>query len=791
MIPVWVLACPTVQRDVANKTASVAGHRLPTIVLCMFFFLLAGCHRSTTYYSSRGASFFAKGQYADAEINYRKAIQANISNGEAHAGLGLTELKQGHPADAYRSLTRAVDLLPGRDDLKVTLGNLVVTGYLDDKDRPKRLYDQLVKLSDSLMAKYPFDALRFKGYLAAFDNDTPRALELFERANRAKPMDPVLIVTWAQELFRSNRFAEAEKLALDLIRKDSSYRPMYDVLYREYMAAHRPGDAEKILQLKAANNPKDFEPILLLATHYAKAGQREQMAATLRRLLDDPRDFPQARMKVGDFYAARQEWDEAMQQFEAGAKSNPGQRDEYLKKLTNLYLVQGKGEQASALVREITAHEPANDEARAVKASLLLSSGKPEEIAKAVSNFQDLTKNHPDHPAWHYNLGRAYLAQGDTSRAVTEFQGAIKLRDTYIAPRLILAEISLQKKDYTQALANTKAVLSLRPNLPQALLLHSAALIDTQDYLGAREELTQLESTFPQAREVKVQFGYLELAQRRFPQAEERFWRMYQKDNNDAEALNGLVETYTAERQLEKAYSFLSAESVKRPSAQSVSFQLGEVAVRLLKYDVALNLYRRLLASNPRSAELYLRLGSLYRAQHDLDNAATHLTVAATLAPHDPRAFALLAETLYSSGQKVEALNYYRRLIAIQPDNAVALNDLAYVIAEVGGNLNEALDLAQRALKASPQQPSFADTLGWIYLKQGRLEVACKIFRDLARKYPDKPGYHYHLALALLQTGDKATAKSELQIALSERPPKDIDQQIRTALAIAGTNSHP
>ena len=188
MIPISVLPCPTVQRDGTDKSASVAGHGLPTIVLCMFLFLLVGCHRSTTYYSSRGASFFAKGQYADAEINYRKAIQTNISNGEAHAGLGLTELKQGHPADAYRSLTRAVDLLPGRDDLKVTLGNLVVTGYLDDKDRPKRLYDQLVKLSDSLMAKDPFDALRFKGYLAAFDNDTPRSLELFERANRAKPI---------------------------------------------------------------------------------------------------------------------------------------------------------------------------------------------------------------------------------------------------------------------------------------------------------------------------------------------------------------------------------------------------------------------------------------------------------------------------------------------------------------------------------------------------------------------------------------------------------------------------
>ena len=130
----------------------------------------------------------------------------------------------------------------------------------------------------------------------------------------------------------------------------------------------------------------------------------------------------------------------------------------------------------------------------------------------SIGNFDGFHRGH-----------RALLAKGDQYRATMQFRESLKKRPRYLPSIMALGELNLAKKDYAQALANTKAVLALRPNLPQAVLLHSAALIGTQDYLDARNELAQLESTFPKAREVKLQFGYLELAQHRFPQAEQRF----------------------------------------------------------------------------------------------------------------------------------------------------------------------------------------------------------------------------------------------------------------------------
>ncbi|WP_457653583.1 tetratricopeptide repeat protein [Rhodocaloribacter sp.] len=68
----------------------------------------------------------------------------------------------------------------------------------------------------------------------------------------------------------------------------------------------------------------------------------------------------------------------------------------------------------------------------------------------------------------------------------------------------------------------------------------------------------------------------------------------------------------------------------------------------------------------------------------------------------------------------------YARALAVDPDHAVALNNLAYSLAERGLDLDRALDLARRALDLAPENPSFMDTLGWVYLQRDDLENAEK-----------------------------------------------------------------
>jgi tetratricopeptide (TPR) repeat protein len=753
------------------------------VLLCLLF---SSCHRSAEYYTSRGDKLYAEGKYADAALTYRKATQARASSGEAYAGLGLTELKLNQWREAYSHLSRATDLLPARDDLKKTLGDLITAGYFADRQRPKGLHDQLTKVSDQLMQKDPFDALRFKAYVAVSDNDVAAAEQYFEKANAIKPMQPVLVFAWCQMLFLTNQFEKGEKLGLDLIQKDKGFSPMYELLANQYVRAHRPDDAEKLLATSVKENPKDADSRLRLADFYARMQRREQMNATLHGLLDNPQDFPHAHMNVGDFYAGLQDWDNAIREYQAGIKTDPKEQTAYLKKITNVYLTQGKGAEASAVVHEIMKNEPANEEASGVNASLLLEGGTPEKLDSALAEFQKLAKQSPENPVWHYNLGLTYRAKKETQAAQGQFEEAIKLKRTYVPPRVALAEMSLERNAYRDALRYADQALALQPNLPKAMLYRSEGLMGTGNYSDARAQLERLEQIAPGDPETELQFGLLNLAEKRYKDAEERFRNVYEHDQRDPQALIGLVRTIMAEGHPDVAYRFLSDESNKPPYSDTTHLLLADTAAHLTKYEVAVDEYRHLLEKHPKSADLYMRIASAYRAKGETEKAIASLRTAIELNPAEPGALPLLASMLEGAGSKLEAIPYYRRAVNAQPNNLTLLNNLAFLMADVGGNLDEALELSQRVVKQAPQQADFADTLGWIYLKKGMTEAARGVFSNLTLKYPDNATFRYHLGLAMLQRGDKVQARKALEVALSKHPSADVSKGIQQALVSAG-----
>ena len=139
----------------------------------------------------------------------------------------------------------------------------------------------------------------------------------------------------------------------------------------------------------------------------------------------------------------------------------------------------------------------------------------------------------------------------------------------------------------------------------------------------------------------------------------------------------------------------------------------------------------------------------------------------------------LLASMLADAGRNSEAEADYRRVLELRPDNPFVLNSIAFVLAEKGGNMDEALRLAQRALEKVPGHPAITDTLGWIYLKKGMKDSAVQTFSNLVRKEPQNPTYRYHFAMALLEKGDQQGAKSEVKNALASRPVPEMEEKIK------------
>jgi len=112
----------------------------------------------------------------------------------------------------------------------------------------------------------------------------------------------------------------------------------------------------------------------------------------------------------------------------------------------------------------------------------------------------------------------------------------------------------------------------------------------------------------------------------------------------------------------------------------------------------------------------------------------------------------------------------YITILQRHPRAAVASNNLAWIYAEEGRNLDEALELARTAAEALPDRPEVLDTLGWVYYRKEMAALAVGQFERSIAQDATNPIYHYHLALALAKNGDTIRARRAAEVALQLKP---------------------
>ena len=117
-------------------------------------------------------------------------------------------------------------------------------------------------------------------------------------------------------------------------------------------------------------------------------------------------------------------------------------------------------------------------------------------------------------------------------------------------------------------------------------------------------------------------------------------------------------------------------------------------------------------------------------------------------------------------GKRAEAQKQYEKVLTIDPRAPVAANNLAWIHAESGDNLDIALQLAQTAKAGLPDSSEVNDTLGWIYYKKDLASQAVPLLRECVDKVPQNPTYQYHLGMALVRSGDLMGGKRSLEQAL-------------------------
>jgi tetratricopeptide (TPR) repeat protein len=761
---------------------STGTRKLAIITTC----LLAGCAKSPQWYVNRGQALYSKGEYLEALLNYRKAIQKEPRDGAAYLGIARAEFKLANTRTAYQNLLQATELLRDPKSLGEA-ADLLLEFYIADPRRPQALYDRLTALAGRLPAEgvLSLPGLRIRGHMALTDRQTGKALQYFRQAYSLAPQDHRVLLPLVQAMFAAGQRAEAEQLALQAIGQDKSFGPMYELLYEMYLIDKKPREAEQLALSRIRDNPADPRARFHLARHYHARGDITSMERVVAELASNTKDFPSGRLQAGDFYRAMGTPAAARELYQEGIRLDPARKAAYLKRIAQMLVLERRKGEAAKLLEQVMAEFPNDDELHSMVAALWVDSGASDKIDGAVKEFRRLASRQPSSSEAHFNLARALVARDDPGGAQQELREALRLNAANQDARLLLADLLNREMRYPEAMTLSDAALALEPETPRAELIRAVALMGLARHGEARGILRRLIANQPAYIDAKLQLGLLEISEKNYRQADEIFRQFYEPGQGDLRPLEGLVETRLVQKQFDGAISLLNEELRRNPSVP-VRLALASTYMRAGRYDAAVAEFEKVAEALPASPEPQLRIGQAMMLKGDHASAIRRFETAEKLGARDARTLGHLAYAYNLTGNGKAAVEYYRRALALKPDDPALLNNLAYRLAEEGRNLDEALKMIRQALRLEPGNPSMRDTLGLIYLKQGMSDTALKVFTGLAERYPESAAYMHHFGMAQLAAGNRPGARRSLEKALANRPSAAQREQIQRLLATLG-----
>lgn len=750
------------------------------IPLLLILAILTGCKGDANQRKKKflelGNKSFAKGDYKTASLNYRRATQEDLKFAEAYYRLGLTSLQVGAYGDAAANLHKAFTLAPENTDAGAKLAEIYMLAVATDPKKARSGYiTEIQDVADRLLKRDPrsYDGLRLSAYLSAQEGKLDESLARYKLANEVKPDQPEAAMPWAMMLFQNHQDKEGERLLTDFMAKRKDFPGSYDMLYNLYARDHRAEDGERILRAKADAIPDHPEYRVQLAAHYFVNQRRADMDRELNTVSTAGKDG-QGHLLVGDFFLNLKEYDRAQKEFDAGVQQGGKNKSAFQMRIVQLYAIQQKFPEATALADHIVKDDPKNNDAIGMRAALQVNSGDLTKIDAAISDLKTIVQRNPGNAFMHYELGRAYLRKAEKTNKADlvelgriELETTVKDRPDFAPAKLILAQLQVQKQEFGKAVVTTEEVINSNPANMQAHLIRAVAWAHQKEYAKARNALQSMLKASPTQQDARFQLGEVYRMEGNYKDAEATFREFRKMSPGDPRAWAGLAQTFADSRRYKEAEAFLKDEVAADPKKEAARLKLGEIYKLDNQYDAAIEQYKILLKDHPQSSDLHAAIADALHKKGDKQASIDYFRKSVELNPTAPGPMTALAMVLEEYDQGPEARGLYEKILKVEPNNAIALNNLAFIKAEDGSDIDGALTMATKAKQQEPHVDTISDTLGTIYIKKNLSDDAIRIFTELCRKDPDNAMFRYHLAQALVQKGDKSKAKLELTDALT------------------------
>ncbi len=367
---------------------------------------------------------------------------------------------------------------------------------------------------------------------------------------------------------------------------------------------------------------------------------------------------------------------------------------------------------------------------------------------RALAIAQWLAKVEPDTTRSQLALAGAYDVLDQPKQAERVLRLAIKGDPDNLALYVALARSRRERDDSAGEIAVYRQILDRSPGHHAALVALADAQLKADDREGAIATLEAIEAQHPDDLRTRVRLGFLYYEDRRYDEASERFESVLAANPSGYEVVfflgiaqrrSGLGDEAIA------TFERIPEGNAHYPDART---QIAALYERRERFAEALVEVEKANVAKP-SQELDLYAATLRAKTGDFEGAVEQIQSLLSAKPDDDDLLYNLGVIYGEADRTEESVEFMRRALAANPDNASALNYIGYTWAERGVNLDEAEQMIERALVLRPEDGYIADSLGWVFYMRARPLVEGGNL-PAARKYIDQ-------ALAALERADDLT----------------------------------
>jgi tetratricopeptide (TPR) repeat protein len=706
----------------------------------------------------RGDRYAAEKRDEFAVVEYASAVKLDPKYGEARLKLAETYERLNNLRAAFPEYIRAADALP--DDRKAQVKAIEVLLL------SRRFEDAKARVA-GLLAKDPKDveALLLHANALAALRDPAAAITEIEEALKVDPNSSRAFVNLGAVRMQSGEAKEAEAA----FRKAIELEPASidaKLAYANFLwAAERATEAEAVIKEALAKAPQHLLANRMLGVLYV-ATRRTNEAEQPLKVVADVSKTPAAVFQLADYYIGVNRPKDAATLLTPLSSSTETFADAE-SRLAVIDYSEGRVVEAHKRLDGVLARIPKHAPVLVTKTRWLTKENKLDE---ALERGRAATAADPQSAAAHFALAVVHDRRREVADAVKSYNEVLRLNPRATAAQVELSRLSLTYGDKREAVRYAEGARQADPANVEARVALVRSLTAAGNLARAEAEVAELLKAAPNAAVVHVLNGTLLASRKNAPAARISFEHALELSPGFVDALGGLTFLDLAAKNAAGAIARLDAEISKQPTNAPLLALLARAHSAAGDDAKAEQALRRAVSVDPRFAPGYTMLAQLYVKQNRLDEARAEFEGMVKRNPSDVGPRTMAAMLLESQGRRDEARTAYEATVTDPANAPVAANNLAFIYAEQGTNLDVALQLATSAKQRLPNDPNVDDTIGWIYYKKDLPSLAVGPLQDSLRRRPDVAEVVYHLGMTYAKLGDKVKARAALERALKLDP---------------------